>query len=97
MTKIETTAGIFNVTEDYQTVKSEIYRGNAFVELNKINTSTQETIKIFINRSHIVHIGKILAKGGINSTTDELCRNVDKSANAHSNYRQPAFCQYIVS
>jgi len=42
-------------------------------------------------------IGKILAKGGINSTTDELCRNVAKSANAHSNYRQPAFCQYIVS
>ena len=41
--------------------------------------------------------GKILAKGGKYSTTDELCRNVDKSANAHSNYRQPAFCQYIVS
>ena len=41
--------------------------------------------------------GKILAKGGKYSTTDELCRNVAKSANAHSNYRQPAFCQYIVS
>jgi hypothetical protein len=41
--------------------------------------------------------GKILAKGGINSTTDELCRNVAKSANAHSNYRLPTFCQYIVS
>jgi len=41
--------------------------------------------------------GKILAKGGENSTTDELCRNVDKSANAHFNYRLPAFCQYIVS
>ena len=41
--------------------------------------------------------GKILAKGGENSTTDELCSNVDKSANAHFNYRLPAFCQYIVS
>ena len=41
--------------------------------------------------------GKILAKGRRNSTTDELCRNAAKSANAHSNYRQPAFCQYIVS
>jgi len=38
-----------------------------------------------------------LAKVGKNSTTDELCRNVAKSANAHSNYRQPTFCQYIVS
>jgi len=38
-----------------------------------------------------------LAKAGNYSTTDELCRNVDRSANAHSNYRQPAFCQYIVS
>jgi hypothetical protein len=43
------------------------------------------------------YFGKILAKGGENSTTDELCRNVDKSANAHFNYRLPAFCQYIVS
>ena len=67
MTKIETTAGIFNVTEDYQTVKSEIYRGNAFVEFNQIKKSemfregpqSQETIKIFINKSHIVHITKI--------------------------------------
>lgn len=51
-------------------------------------------------RSTIVALagnGKILAKGGKYSTTDELCRNVAKSANAHSNYRQPAFCQYIVS
>ena len=45
----------------------------------------------------MAHNGKILAKGGENSTTDELCRNVDKSANAHFNYRLPAFCQYIVS
>lgn len=40
---------------------------------------------------------QVLAKGGKNSTTDDLCGNVAKSANAHSNYRQPAFCQYIVS
>lgn len=38
-----------------------------------------------------------LGEGGGNSTTDELCRNVAKSANAHSNYRQPVFCKYIVS
>ena len=47
--------------------------------------------------SHITHNGKILAKGGRNSTTDELCSDAAKSANAHSNYRQPALCQYIVS
>jgi len=60
-----------------------------------IHTVTTVNVKYFAI-SKLTYNGKILAKGGSNSTTDELCRNVAKSANAHSNYRQPAFCQYIV-
>ena len=39
-----------------------------------------------MSRFDIAHNGKILAKGGRNSTTDELCRNAAKSANASNGY-----------
>jgi len=57
--------------------------------MNKVTTYTDNLIGMVV--------GKILAKGGENSTTDELCRNVDKSANAHFNYRLPPFANILLA
>jgi hypothetical protein len=41
--------------------------------------------------------GKILAKGGKNSTTDELCRNVDKVQMLILNTVSPPFANILLA
>lgn len=62
MTLIQTIKEEYKVIEDYQTVKSDLYRGNAFVEFTKLNIKYPDIryyTKVFINRSHVIQITKI--------------------------------------